>query len=194
MINTKGRLTSYIAALLLAFLCSAPIVLCIVQILSYEPIDVNAVADDVVISGINDTVQLETPTGLYWDSTDKFLSRWNAVDGADSYTVTLFVDGDAKAYVTTSDNYYDWEAEITQNFGSGTYAFTVIATSEDESYTESDTSEKSDEFKYWQMPSISSTAWKVLAIIAVVAICVFIAARPDKYQKKRTKIVHKKKN
>ncbi|MCD8003950.1 MAG: hypothetical protein LUG88_08620 [Clostridia bacterium] len=182
MRENRIQILPYAACVLIFMLCASLL----------PTAEVDAVNAENVVVGITTTTQLETPTGVHWDESEKFLARWDAVEGADSYTVVLYDDGSIQGYVETTETSYSWKAGITDSFGSGTYTFTVIATSEDESYTSSDESEMSDEFKYWQMPEISSTAWKVIIIVVVVGVCILIAAWPDKNRKKREKIVHKK--
>ncbi len=71
------------------------------------------------------------------------IAEWTAAEGASSYVVKLYKDGELKATVTTIENKYDFASEFKK---SGKYEFTVtpVATEGSALYEDGDESEKSD--------------------------------------------------
>jgi transcriptional regulator with XRE-family HTH domain len=81
------------------------------------------------------TIQLDTPTNITGtvDSGGAWTIMWDAVDNADSYSITL----DGSSIVTINQTYYTFSKD---NYGlqsGGSYTIGITAHSNDESYTDS---------------------------------------------------------
>ena len=85
--------------------------------------------------------KLSTPSGLTFDGKN---AKWDAVENASGYSVQLYKDGEKLGNaVKCSSTSYNFVTDIEKNLG-GAYSFTVMATSTNSEYGDSDTATSED--------------------------------------------------